>query len=190
MSIIVTGRKVTVTEKMREYVEAKVGDALQALPYDDVDTEVVLRIEKGHDLAAICEITVRPKGHVIHVEEADDDMDVAIDIAAVKLLRQIRKYKNRVLDNRMRASVEAAAETRAIEATGATFDELMAEFAAEDEEIVRVKEVDFAPMTEEEALVQIDLLGHDFFGYTDRDSNAFCILYRRANGGYGLLKQA
>ena len=58
-----------------------------------------------------------------------------------------------------------------------------------DDEVVRVKEIEFAPLTEEEALVQIDLLGHDFFAYTDRDTNLVNVLYRRDNGGYGLLKQ-
>ena len=66
-------------------------------------------------------------------------------------------------------------------------DALMDELA--DDEVVRVKEVDFAPMTEEEALVQIELLDHDFFGYVDRDTELFSILYRRTNGGYGLLRQ-
>ena len=63
----------------------------------------------------------------------------------------------------------------------------MEELSAEDE-IVRVKEVEFAPKTEEEALVEIDLLGHDFYVYTDRDTNEVQVLYRRKNGGYGLLK--
>ena len=58
-----------------------------------------------------------------------------------------------------------------------------------DDEVVRVKEIEFAPLTEEEALVQIDLLGHDFFAYPDRDTNLVNVLYRRDNGGYGLLKQ-
>ena len=64
----------------------------------------------------------------------------------------------------------------------------MQELSADDE-IVRVKEVEFEPLTEEEALIQIDLLGHDFFAYIDRDSNEVNILYRRSNGGYGLIKQ-
>lgn len=61
-------------------------------------------------------------------------------------------------------------------------ESLMAEFTA-DEEVVRVKEIEFAPLTEEEALVQIDLLGHDFFAYTDRDTNLVNVLYRRDDGG-------
>ena len=65
----------------------------------------------------------------------------------------------------------------------------MEELSATDDKVVRVKEIEFQPLTEEEALVQIDLLGHDFFAYIDRDSNNVHILYRRDNGGYGLLKQ-
>ena len=65
-------------------------------------------------------------------------------------------------------------------------DALMEELS--DDEVVREKSIDLQPLTEEEALVEIDLLGHDFFAYTDRDTNEFRILYRRRNGGYGLLK--
>ena len=75
-----------------------------------------------------------------------------------------------------------------MESTGdLDLDALMAELS--DDEVVRVKEIEFEPMTEEEALIQIDLLGHDFFAYIDRDTEAFCVLYRRDEGGYGLLKQ-
>ena len=67
---------------------------------------------------------------------------------------------------------------------------MLGAMAAEDEALVRVKDVNFKPITQEEALIQIDLLGHDFYGYIDRDTDKFCIIYRRANGGYGLLQQA
>ena len=69
----------------------------------------------------------------------------------------------------------------------AEFDRLMDELS--EDEIIRRKETEFTPMTEEEALIQIDLLGHDFFAYTDRDTNLVHILYRREDGGYGLLTQ-
>ena len=67
------------------------------------------------------------------------------------------------------------------------YDRLMDELS--EDEIIRRKETEFTPMTEEEALIQIDLLGHDFFAYTDRDTNLVHILYRREDGGYGLLTQ-
>ena len=167
MDIKVIGRKVTVTDRLNDYAIEKIGNAMKVLSLDVADTEVVLRVEKTRAIPCICEVTIRLKGHTIHVEEHEEDMYAAIDVASAKVLRQLRKYKTRVIDYRMRETLK---ETAPIEATGANFDELMAELSADDE-VVRVKEMDFEPMTEEEALIQIDLLGHDFFVYTDRDSN-------------------
>ena len=114
-------------------------------------------------------------------------MYAAIDVAAAKVVRQLRKYKTKVIDRRMRATEKTteAAREAAVEETG--FDQLMDELA--DDEVVRVKEIEFEPLTQDEALVKIDLLGHDFFAYTDRDSGLTNVLYRRDDGGYGLLKQ-
>ena len=87
--------------------------------------------------------------------------------------------------------LRAADETIRIEPSAAgelDVDGLMQELS--DDEVVRVKTIEFEPLTEEEALVKIDLLGHDFFAYTDRDSGLVNVLYRRDDGGYGLLKQA
>ena len=181
MEVTVIGRKVTVTDALNDYAVEKIGNAMKVLSIDIPKAEVVLRVEKNRAVPCICEVTIRPKGHTIHVEEHEEDMYAAIDVAAAKVLRQLRKFKTRVLDRKPReAAIAPVGE----------FDpeSLMAEFTA-DEEVVRVKEIEFAPLTEEEALVQIDLLGHDFFAYTDRDTNLVNVLYRRDDGGYGLLKQ-
>ncbi len=184
MEVKVIGRKITVTEPMHEYAIEKIGNSMKVLATDSLVADVVLRVEKSHLVPCICEVTIRLKGHVIHAEERESDMYAAIDMAAAKVLRQLRKYKTRVLEHRKGEDSNAPV----IVPTGVSLDELMAELSA-DEEIVRIKEIDFAPLTEEEALVEIDLLGHDFFAYIDRDTNTFRILYRRAGGGYGLLKQ-
>jgi putative sigma-54 modulation protein len=149
-------------------------------------------VKKNPSIAAPCkcEVTIRVKGHVVHVEESEQEMFAAIDVAAAKVLRQLRKYKTRVIDRKVRAGAHgdmASIKTMA-EGTGdLDLDALMDDLS--DDEVVRVKEIEFEPMTEEEALVRIDLLGHDFFVYTDRDTNSVCVLYRRSEGGYGLLKQ-
>lgn len=184
MDIKVIGRKVTVTEAMSDYAIEKIGNATKVMNIEIPDAEVVLRVEKARAIPCICEVTLRLKGHTIHVEEHEEDMYAAIDVAAAKVLRQLRKYKTRVIDHRMRETLKEAAPA---EATAADFDELMAELSADDE-VVRVKEMEFAPMTEQEALIQIDLLGHDFFVYTDRDTDEVNVMYRRTGGGYGLLK--
>ena len=184
MEVKVTGRKITVTDAMHDYAVEKISNSMKVLAIDSLIADVVLRVEKNHVVPCICEVTLRLKGHIIHVEERETDMYAAIDVAAAKFLRQLRKYKTRVMDRHREAEAVAAP----LPNTGIGFDELMAELSADDE-VVRVKEVEFAPLTEEEALIQIDLLGHDFFAYVDRDTNAFHVLYRRAGGGYGLLKQ-
>lgn len=190
MSITVTGRKMPVTESLRDYAEEKIGNSMKVMDISPLDAEVVLFVEKNpaNPRPAVCEVTLRPKGHIIRVEEHEEDMYAAIDVAAAKVLRQLRKYKTRVIDRKVRAEEESIRVAPIVPTGEFDADSLMAELAGDDE-IVRVKEIEFAPMTQDEALLQIDLLGHDFFAYTDRDTNLVNILYRRDDGGYGLLKQ-
>ncbi len=193
MNIRITGRQVNVSERLTNYVNDKIGGSLKVLNIEPLDVDVVLRVEKNPSIArpAVCEVTMRTNGTVIRVEEHEEDLHAAIDVAAAKVNRQLRKFKTRIIDKRVQENQEVAARSRADrEGSELDLDALMDELVAEDEEVVRVKETEFLPMTEEQALVQIDLLGHDFFVYTDRDTNVVSVLYRRKNGGYGLLKQA
>lgn len=190
MAITVAGRKMTVSDALRKYADEKIGNSMKVMDIDPLDAEVVLSVKKNPSIAlpCKCEVTIRTKGNVVRVEEDEQDMYAAIDVAAAKVLRQLRKYKTRVIDRKVRAGAHGeAGSIRTMEGEDLDLDALMADLS--DDEIVRVKEIDFEPMTEEEALIQIDLLGHDFFAYIDRDTEAFCVLYRRDNGGYGLLKQ-
>ena len=181
MEITITGRKMPITDAIRSYAEEKIGNSMKVMDIDPLTAEVVLQVEKNpaNPTPAKCEVTMRARGHVIRVEECEESMYAAIDVAAAKVLRQLRKFKTRVIDKKI-ASAPAK--------TGAELDidGLMKELSADDE-VVRVKELVLEPLTEE-ALIQIDLLGHDFFAYIDRDTNAVNILYRREHGGYGLLK--
>ncbi|GKG91523.1 ribosome hibernation-promoting factor, HPF/YfiA family [Gordonibacter urolithinfaciens] len=187
MSITVAGRKMPVTDALRQYAEEKIGSSMKVMDIDPLVAEVVLYVEKNpaNPRPACCEVTLRTKGHIIRVEECEEDMYAAIDVAAAKVVRQLRKYKTKVIDRKLRA-VDETIRTEPVPTKD--LDQLMEELAA-DEEVVRVKEIEFEPLTEEEALVKIDLLGHDFFAYTDRDTNMVNVLYRRDDGGYGLLKQ-
>ena len=187
MSITVTGRKLIVSDALRAYAEEKIGNSMKVMDIDPLVAEVVLYVEKNpaNPRPACCEVTLRTKGHIIRVEECEEDMYAAIDVAAAKVVRQLRKYKTKVIDRKLRA-VDETIRTEPVPTKD--LDQLMEELAA-DEEVVRVKEIEFEPLTEEEALVKIDLLGHDFFAYTDRDTNMVNVLYRRDDGGYGLLKQ-
>ncbi|ANE23106.1 30S ribosomal protein S30 [Denitrobacterium detoxificans] len=185
MEITVTGRKMPITDALKSYAEEKIGNSMKVMDIDPLIAEVVLHMEQNPAIAcpAVCEVTMTAKGHIIRVEEREEDMYAAIDVAAAKVLRQLRKFKTRVVEHKTRTKAESIRTT----AEETDFDALMEELA--DDAVVREKDVEFLPLTEEEALVQIDLLGHDFFGYIDRDTDTFRILYRRDNGGYGLLKQ-
>ena len=185
MDITITGRKMPITDALRAYAEEKIGNSMKVMNIDPLTAEVVLQVEKNpaNPTPACCEVTMRARGHIIRVEEYEENMYAAIDVAAAKVLRQLRKFKTRVIDKKIS---QGNTEKKATELD---IDGLMEELSATDDEVVRVKEIEFQPLTEEEALVQIDLLGHDFFAYIDRDSNNVHILYRRDNGGYGLLKQ-
>lgn len=183
MEITVTGRKMPITDALKSYAEEKIGNAMKVIDINPLVAEVVLHVAKNpaNPRPAACEVTLSTKGHIIRVEEHEEDMYAAIDVAAAKVVRQLRKYKTRVIDFKVRET-----ETIRTPSTSTDFDALMDELA--DDEVVRVKDIEFEPLTEEEALVKIDLLGHDFFAYTDRDTGAPCVLYRRDNGGYGLLR--
>lgn len=187
MSITVTGRKTSVTPALKDYVDEKIGRALEVFEAAAMDAEVVLRAEKNpaNPKSAICEVTVRAKGAVIRVAEADEDMYAAIDAASDKVTRQLRKYKTKVVDRRGgRTSIKNAP----VEAAPAAIPlEDIAE-VDEDDLLVRTKEVAMEPMTEEHALVQTDLLGHDFYVYFDQDTHQIQVIYHRKNGGYGIIK--
>ncbi len=189
MDLTVSGRKMPISDSLKNYAEDKIGGAVEQLDVDAIACEIVLYREKNpsNPNPAVCEVTVIMKGRVARVQENEQDMFAAIDVAAAKISRQLRKFKTRIKDKRKKKT-EAEVAHRAEDANPGSeldLDKLMDELA--DDEIVRRKKICYTPLTEEDALVQMDLLGHDFFVYTDRDSNNVHVVYRRKNGGYGLL---
>ena len=179
MNIKVTGRRITVTDSLRDYAIEKIGNSMKVLDDYSIEAEVILRIEKSHVVPCICEVTLRPKGHVICVEERDTDMYAAIDIAAAKVVRQLRKYKTRVIDRRQRPVPMPVPSSS---------DDLADLIVDEDDALVREKLIDLRPMTEEEALVQTDLIGHDFYVFENATTGLINVIYHRHNGGYGIIK--
>ena len=155
MEIKVSGRKTTVTDALRAHVDEKIGEALKVFDIEPMTADVVLRYEKNpsNPNPAIVEVTVRARGSVIRVAEHGADMYAAIDLAAEKVTRQLRKFKTRVVDNRQQGL--SAAEVAPVEPVADLADLLLPE--DEDDQLVRVKEVELTPMTDEEALVQTDL---------------------------------
>lgn len=189
MEISVTGRKMPVTEALKAYSEEKIGGAIEQLGLDVISCDVVIYCEKNpaNPTPATCEVTVTLKGQIARVEIRDYDMYAAIDVAAAKIVRQLRKYKTRMIDKRKRSDASEVAIVAGLNGAGKELDldALMEELTEDD--IIRRKEITYTVCTEEEALARLDMLGHDFYIYTDRDTNNVHLLYRRIDGGYGLL---
>lgn len=185
MNFSVTGRKMPVTEALQAYAEEKIKESVEQLGLDILTCDVVLYCEKNpaNPTPATCEVTITLKGQIARVEIRDIDMYAAIDIAAAKIVRQLRKYKTRTYEKRRREAGEAPAITAA---SGELDIEALMDELTEDD-IVKRKEITYTVCTEEEALSRMDLLGHDFYIYTDRDTNEVHLLYKRLDGCYGKL---
>ena len=187
MNITVTGRGIEVTAAMRSYVEEKLQAATNVLDMP-MEAETVLRVEHNpsNPVPQVVEVTVREKGAVVRVSEAAVDMYAAIDLAADRVSRQLRKYKTRVVDRRQRGAAPAPVN----EVDLAELIEQPAEPAAEEdsEEILREKLIEFTELYVDQALLQTDLLGHDFFVFTNKDTGDVNVIYRRKDGGFGILK--
>ncbi len=186
MDIKVSGRKTTVTDALRAHVDEKIGEALKVFDIEPMTVDVVLRYEKNpsNPNPAIVEVTVRARGSVIRVAEHGADMYAAIDLSADKVTRQLRKFKTKVVDNRQGGA--SAADVAPVERVEDLADLLLPE--EEDDLLVREKVIDVTPMTEEQALVQIDLLGHDFYVFENATTGLINVVYHRKNGGYGIIK--
>ena len=186
MDIKVSGRKTTVTDALRAHVDEKIGEALKVFDIEPMTVDVVLRYEKNpsNPNPAIVEVTVRARGSVIRVAEHGADMYAAIDLSADKVTRQLRKFKTKVVDNRQGGA--SAADVAPVERVEDLADLLLPE--EEDDLLVREKVIDVTPMTEEQSLVQTDLLGHDFYVFENATTGLINVVYHRKNGGYGIIK--
>jgi len=183
MNIVVRGRNVEVTSRLEEYVDKKVGKLDRYLPtIDEARMELSVEETKSAQHSQIAQLTVRSRGRILRAEERDQDIFAAIDAVSDKMQRQITRYKDRLY---------ARGQVRGTESVRAADIELPIEAEREEEPlgtIVRTKKFPVTPMSAEEAIEQMELLGHDFFVFYNSDINGINVLYRRKNGDYGLLQ--
>jgi putative sigma-54 modulation protein len=181
MQVTVTGRHMHVTDPIRAYAEEKIGRIAKVFDAEPMNADLVIRVEKNpaNPTPAVAEITLRMKRAVVRAEEAAVDMYAAIDLAADKAERQMRRYKSRIIDKRNHG--QQVVKT-------APGDTQLGESEEEVREVVRTKTIDTKPMSEDEAMLQLELLGHDFFVFTHAESNALNVIYRRNDGDYGLIQ--
>ena len=176
MKYNIRGDKLEVTDAINNYVESKLDRLNKYFKDSDILANVLLRV-RGN--SQIIEVTIPTDKFILRSEEEDDDLYAAIDLVTDKLERQIRKNKTRLnkqnYDNKYKDF-------------NFDYESTLEEETTENEIIVKRKNIEMKPMDEEEAILEMNLLGHEFFVYKDMHTNKICVLYKRKDGNYGLIE--
>lgn len=186
--IRVSGRGVSITDSLRNHANEKLTSAVKVFDIEPMTCDIVLRCDKNNSNpeSNVCEVTVKVPKSVVRVSVASRNMYDAIDESASKVARQLRKYKTKLLDKHKRQSKKTGRV--ALEKMSEADIAALTPEVVEDDALVREKVIKLDPMSLEEALVQIDLIGHDFYMFEDSATGLINVVYRRENGGYGVLR--
>ncbi|MCI8568080.1 MAG: ribosome-associated translation inhibitor RaiA [Bacilli bacterium] len=173
MNISLRGDKVTITKAMEEYATEKLSKLNKYIEEpESVKATVIVKVNK--DLHKV-EVTMPLKSLILRAEEEKTDFYAAMDVVLDKLERQIRKNKTRLSSKKMKDKKEFVyAYIEDIEET--------------EEKIVKRKKIEVKPMDEEEAILQMELLGHQFYLYKDAETNQPTVVYKRKDGNYGVIE--
>ena len=172
MKYTIVGKNIDVTPGLRSAVEDKVGK-LEKYFTPDTNVNVTLSVDKDRHKI---EVTIPVKGKIIRSEQTSSDMYVSIDLVEEIIERQLKKYKNKLIDKH-----QAAGNFKQEFIDGDYLDE-------DEVKIERVKKFDPKPMYPEDACIQMELLGHSFFVFINADTDKTNVVYKRKSGTYGLIE--
>ena len=178
MKFTFTEKKVNLPKALHAYAEKKVGK-LERYFKTDSEANLVFSVEKDRNKV---ELTIRSGATILRVSESTSDMFASVDAAVTSMERQLRKHKTR-LEKRLRQ--DAFERTVSAEDVSTFVPDVVEEG---EFEVVRTKKFAVKPMSVEDAIAQMELLGHDFFLFLNEEVDAMCVLYRRNDGSYGLLQ--
>lgn len=175
MNIGIRGDKIEVTDSIKNYVKEKLERLNKYFDEPNkIDAHVLIRVRNGEQ---IIEVTIPTSKYTLRAEEKHSDLYAAIDLVIDVLERQIRKNKTRLNRNVKESTKEF------------NLDYVLEDTEEESKEkIVKRKNIEMKPMDEEEAILEMELLGHSFFVYKDMYTNNTCVLYKRKDGDYGLIE--
>ena len=171
----IRGDKLVVTESIKAYIDEKIEKLQKYFDSDDIEAKVVIKVSNNKQ---IIEVTIPTNKYTLRAEESNNDLYAAIDLVIDKLEGQIRKNKTKL---NKRYTKEAIMDFN--------FDFISKIEDDEDEEelIVKRKKIDLKPMDEEEALLQMELLNHDFFMFKNSEEDCISLIYRRKDGKFGII---
>ena len=173
MRYIISGKNLDITEGLRSAVTDKLGK-LERYFTPDTEVHVTLSVEKERQKI---EVTIPVKGNIIRSEQSSTDMYVSIDLVEEVIERQIRRYRKKLIDKKQSALSFSQA-----------FMEEEDEHPEEDIRIVKTKKFAIKPIDPEEACLQMEMLGHNFYVFLNADTDQVNVVYRRKNGTYGLIE--
>lgn len=175
LKISIHGDHVKITESIKEYVEEKLSK-LGKYFNDSNDVDVIVKV-RLRGVLQIIEVTVPTKLFTIRAEESHEDLYAAIDLVQKKLETQIKKNKSKIASRYKDKKGYVIIDEEPVENE-----------EVEESLIVRRKEVEFKPMDEEEAILQMELIGHQFYLYKDIETNQPTVIYKRKDGNYGVIE--
>jgi putative sigma-54 modulation protein len=177
MNLQVKGRNVEVSDQIRQYAEDKLAK-LDRLVKDPTRVELELAVEKNPSIADnhVAEATVWTKGPVLRAREASGDMKASIDQLVDKLERQVKRYRDKRRPRKHDRPDSAIPEPAPLE------------LPDEETAIVKTKQFAVKPMSSDEAVLQLELVGHDFFVFRNAETDKVNVVYRRRDGDYGLIE--
>ena len=172
MNIIIIGKNIDVTPGLREAVEEKIGK-LEKYFTPDTEVHVTLSVEKDRQKI---EVTIPVKGSIIRSEQVSNDLYVSIDLVEEIIERQLKKYKSKLVNYKQNSD-------------NFKQDYIDKDFSDDDEiKIIRSKKFDMKPMYPEDACVQMELLGHNFFVFQNAETDQVCVVYKRKGNTYGMIQ--
>ena len=173
MRITITGRNIELTPGLKNAVEDRLSK-LEKYFQPDTDVNVTLSVEKERQKV---EVTIPTKGHTIRSEQVSNDMYVSIDLVEEAIEKQLIKYRTKIVSKKLNAAANFKSE-------------YIEEIAEDDEEIkiVRTKTYDLKPMYPEDACIQMELVGHDFFVFVNAETDDVCVVYKRKGNTYGIIE--
>ncbi|MBI5207892.1 MAG: ribosome-associated translation inhibitor RaiA [Candidatus Firestonebacteria bacterium] len=181
MHISITGRHIDITNALRDYIEKKVSKLNKYFNHI-IETHVVLSLD-GKTYQVV-EVTIHTNGITIHGEERTEDMYASVDKVVDKMERQIIKYKEKISQHNPRPSLKKLHITMNIMRSDSTNDN-----EGHSYKIIKTKKFAVKPMSLDEAVMQMDLLGDDFLVFTNANSDNTNVIYRRKDGTYGLIEK-
>ena len=175
METKIHGDKMKVTQSMKDYIEKKIVRLEKYLKnYEDVRANVIVRVKNNEQ---IVEITIPLNNLILRSEESKEDFYAAVDISIDKLERQIRKNKTRLTTKKQKTNYDF--DFSGVELT---------EDEKEESKVTRRKKIEIKPMSEEEAIIQMELLGHQFYLYKDSETMKPTLVYKRKDDQYGVIE--